>query len=250
MRSPKTAILNLVTLQQLVLHDLQRSIAECVAESYQKGQVSSCTGNRAELRTAAHSSNLSDLLTRYSGPSLSSDDGSPPTPSIAADSSTIGDCVRNIIYMNEFASNNYFMTNPFRVRSSRAMERKIMESTGLLKLHGLSDADLEPPYDALRTRLYSIGSRTPGASGGFVLQRLSRFGYAILGGLLVIVPMLVMTNAQNKISFEATTTVSMLIFAILVTYWTDLLPKEVLAATAGYAAVLVVYVGIASPSKA
>lgn len=72
---------------------------------------------------------------------------------------------------------------------------------------------------------------------------LLRFSMASAGGLFLIVPVLVMANIPGRTSSLVTTCVAMLIFAIGVTFGTDLKADQVLGATAAYAAVLVVFVG-------
>lgn len=63
------------------------------------------------------------------------------------------------------------------------------------------------------------------------------------GGLFVIVPIIIMANVPCKTASLVTTVVAMLAFAIGITYKTELKTDQVLAATAAYAAVLVVFVG-------
>lgn len=66
---------------------------------------------------------------------------------------------------------------------------------------------------------------------------------ASAGGLFVIVPILVMANVAGKTSSLVTTVVAMLAFAVGITFKTQMQAEQVLAATAAYAAVLVVFVG-------
>ena len=67
---------------------------------------------------------------------------------------------------------------------------------------------------------------------------------ALFGGTALIVPTVVMSSLQNLNACLVTTSVAMLLFAfILVLGATDSSGKDVLAATAAYTAVLVVFVG-------
>jgi len=70
-----------------------------------------------------------------------------------------------------------------------------------------------------------------------------RFGMASAGGLVLIVPMLIMANLESKTASLVTTCVAMFLFAAGITFGTQLKPDQVLGATAAYAAVLVVFVG-------
>lgn len=66
---------------------------------------------------------------------------------------------------------------------------------------------------------------------------------ASAGGLILIVPMLIMANLRSQTASLITTCVAMFLFAVGVTFGTQLKPDQVLGATAAYAAVLVVFVG-------
>lgn len=59
----------------------------------------------------------------------------------------------------------------------------------------------------------------------------------------MIVPMLIMANVPGKVASLMTTCVALLIFVVVIAFLTKLSPNEVLATTAAYAAVLVVFVG-------
>lgn len=73
---------------------------------------------------------------------------------------------------------------------------------------------------------------------------LWKIGVAIFGGLALIVPMLIMVLQPNLITVTVTTSVSVLIVSfILAVVMKDAEVKDVVAATAAYAAVLVVFVG-------
>jgi hypothetical protein len=70
-----------------------------------------------------------------------------------------------------------------------------------------------------------------------------RFGMASAGGLVLVVPMLIMANLGTKTANLVTTCIAMFLFAAGITFGTRLKPDQVLGATAAYAAVLVVFVG-------
>jgi hypothetical protein len=72
---------------------------------------------------------------------------------------------------------------------------------------------------------------------------------AAIGGLLLVVPMLIMANVPGKVSSLVTTCVALVIFSALIALFTELGPHEILATTAAYAAVLVVFVGTSMSSQ-
>ncbi|KAE8441928.1 hypothetical protein EG329_004186 [Mollisiaceae sp. DMI_Dod_QoI] len=78
---------------------------------------------------------------------------------------------------------------------------------------------------------------------------LSRFYMALFGGLALIVPMLIMTLHESKVTSLVTTSVFVIAVAVLLAgFMEDADPKDILAATAAYAAVLVVFVGTGTSS--
>lgn len=66
----------------------------------------------------------------------------------------------------------------------------------------------------------------------------------LLGGVALIAPVLVMTLNPSLVGSLVTTLISTLVFALLVVIFaTDSSGKDVLASTAAYAAVMVVFIG-------
>ncbi|KAF2432058.1 hypothetical protein EJ08DRAFT_695858 [Tothia fuscella] len=73
---------------------------------------------------------------------------------------------------------------------------------------------------------------------------ISRVKMAVFGGLALIIPMLVMTLHSSQLTVLLTTSIFVLTVAmILAATMTEAEPKDVVGATAAYAAVLVVFVG-------
>ncbi|KAH6698411.1 hypothetical protein BKA61DRAFT_622206 [Leptodontidium sp. MPI-SDFR-AT-0119] len=73
---------------------------------------------------------------------------------------------------------------------------------------------------------------------------LSRLYMALFGGLALTVPMLIMTLHQSKITSLVTTSVFVIAVAVaLAWFMKDAQAKDIIGATAAYAAVLVVFVG-------
>jgi len=72
----------------------------------------------------------------------------------------------------------------------------------------------------------------------------SRLHMALLGGVALITPMLIMALYPGLVVNLVTTSVATVIFAVLVVViGTDASGKDILASTAAYSAVLVVFVG-------
>ncbi|KAI6790348.1 hypothetical protein KC361_g7966 [Hortaea werneckii] len=154
------------------------------------------------------------------------------------------DAVRNLDLMREKDKLGYDR-DPFLVKSSRALERDVLESSGLIPDHVLPKGELPLPYDHEHPVLANEnGGRHHANKATSKKQRLERFAMASFGGLLIIVPMLIMANVPGKVASLVTSCVAIAIFAALVTLGTKLGPHEVLASVAAYAAVLVVFVGL------
>lgn len=67
---------------------------------------------------------------------------------------------------------------------------------------------------------------------------------AIFGGLALLVPVIIMTLVHGVTESLVTTSVAIVLFALaLAVYATNTSGKDILAATAAYAAVLVVFIG-------
>lgn len=67
---------------------------------------------------------------------------------------------------------------------------------------------------------------------------------AVLGGAALIIPVVIMTLKPTLVGNLVTAAVSTVIFAvIMVGFATDASGKDVLASTAAYAAVMVVFIG-------
>jgi uncharacterized membrane protein len=71
-----------------------------------------------------------------------------------------------------------------------------------------------------------------------------RLYMAAFGGLALIGPMLIMTLHSSKVTSLVTTSIFVTVVAALLAYFfQDATPKDIMGATAAYAAVLVVFVG-------
>ncbi|KAK5724417.1 hypothetical protein LTR15_004462 [Elasticomyces elasticus] len=216
--APKTSTLNIAALQQMNLHYLQYRIACHVGRSFDEGTfVAHLELEEPALPIEYRLDRLDYWMERYC------------------------QAVRDMEYMKERATVNP-SEDPFRIMSSRAVERWIMETVGLIPEHLIPAGKLPNALDHEEPALH-INSRVMAKKEEAREQNLRRLGMAAIGGLLLLVPVLIMANLPGKIATLVTTSASMVVFAVLVTLGTDLGPNEVLATTAGYAAVLVVFVG-------
>lgn len=77
-------------------------------------------------------------------------------------------------------------------------------------------------------------------------DRFARFIVAMVGALFILVPMYIMALHQNRAKNLITTTVAVVLFALLCSVTLRTSNDQTLGATAGYAAVLTVFVGLTS----
>ena len=80
-----------------------------------------------------------------------------------------------------------------------------------------------------------------------IVNRLATFIIALIGGVSLVAPMVVLVYLRSMTLKTVAISVSVLIFAAILAVFTQAKNQELLAATAAYAAVLVVFVG--SPSS-
>ncbi len=76
-----------------------------------------------------------------------------------------------------------------------------------------------------------------------------RFAFAMLGGLALVTPVLIILVGTANVSLRALTvvSVSIFLFSLAVALFSNALPENLLAATAAYAAVLVVFISNTGP---
>lgn len=144
--------------------------------------------------------------------------------------------------------------DPFKISTTSALSFRIMEEAGLLPGPGRREYERIRLEAALDAAQYEEGRNVlPGWSRherlrAEELQRyLGRLGMGVLGGLAIIVPMLIMVLHNTLPTTLVTTSLATLLFAVVLA-WSGQPrePEGVLAATATYAAVLVVFIGATS----
>ncbi len=125
----------------------------------------------------------------------------------------------------------------FHLKSERPMERDLLN---YLKSNGLQpDQMVFHHEDHLMPELPGGPWDYPSASR----TRKERYALAVLGGLILNAPMILMVLVPGIVTSLVTVPVCTMIFAVATAYFSPTkLPLELLAATAAYAAVLVVFV--------
>ena len=108
---------------------------------------------------------------------------------------------------------------------------------------------------SLRKRREAKAQKQNNKSYNFAFKRamriadiLARFLIAMLGGAVLIVPIILMTFLESRNQHLVITSVFTIGFALGTSAIATASNQEVLAATAAYAAVLVVFVGTSSPA--
>jgi hypothetical protein len=80
-----------------------------------------------------------------------------------------------------------------------------------------------------------------------IADTMARFVVAMLGGASLIVPVVLMTFLTTRNQHLILTSVFTIVFALGVSFVSTASNQEILASTAAYAAVLVVFVGTSIP---
>jgi len=97
------------------------------------------------------------------------------------------------------------------------------------------------------SRIISLGKKGKHVSKNEMVRKqafFSRFAMALFGGIALIVPTVIMAKVEGINISLITTSVSVFLFGLALAFGaTDSTGKDVLAATAAYTAVLVVFVG-------
>lgn len=133
--------------------------------------------------------------------------------------------------------------DPFYMKSSKTLQRQAMQDAGLIPQYQMPKGKLPRTRDDPRHPFLPGLARGAAIEKAYADQLMIRFLMALIGGLALIIPMLVMTYFPGKNVSVVTTCTAMLIFAAVITLGTHLAPDQILGATAAYAAVLVVFVG-------
>jgi VIT1/CCC1 family predicted Fe2+/Mn2+ transporter len=127
--------------------------------------------------------------------------------------------------------------DPFIITSRTACGRKLISDLGVNESPPGVPRDLDYPVLPGRLRNRDIISQQRHA---FIL----RLGGALIGGIALIGPMLLMLLHKSVVTSLVTTSVSVFAFGLgLALFSKDSMPHDIMVAVAGYAAFLVVFVG-------
>jgi VIT1/CCC1 family predicted Fe2+/Mn2+ transporter len=112
----------------------------------------------------------------------------------------------------------------------------------------ISTALFKDLTDWTRAQSTAIGSREANLKAAHRKRRLlNRMAMSAFGGLTLILPMLIMVLDPRKVTTVVVTSVFTLGIGLILAVWMkDAESKDMIAATAAYAAVLVVFVGAGS----
>ncbi|KAI1421812.1 hypothetical protein F5Y12DRAFT_787237 [Xylaria sp. FL1777] len=180
--------------------------------------------------------------------------------------------IRDILhkYTNSLRNFEFIHTNRWNTQFVKDIAASRLDNgkgsrlqAALLAEHGLQvgeshrslfkDLDLLGSFDnELMRRSNAIG-RSLGSERTYLVanqERLKqtrtairRVAFAIIGGLIIIVPLLILLVGKELPQSLAVISISIVIFAITVAFFTKLEPENLLASTAAYAAVLVGIIG-------
>ncbi|KAJ9606877.1 hypothetical protein H2200_008887 [Cladophialophora chaetospira] len=203
-------VVNLATLQRMNLHVLQKEILDEVASALTLGRLEMASSRRTRR-----------LMQEYC------------------------DALRNWDLMEEKRTLD-FEKDPFKLVTSKALDCKMMEEAEIaLPLHREDLRNLRRPSDSAEPQL-------PGDSRAGILQEreaqaiVKRFGVALVGGMALLIPMIIMVLHKDLLTTLLVVSVSVILFAVLVAIYSHQSSVDILTLTAAYAAVLVVFVGSSS----
>ena len=128
------------------------------------------------------------------------------------------------------------VNDPFLIMTDKPLEAKLLEDAGL----ALGDP---------RKSIAKVPGRLEYTKRpSWAQQALHRLLMALLGGLALVAPFLVMTLISGQMVRLIITSACMVGFAVAVTLGSELGPERIALVTAAYAAALVVFVGNNPPS--
>lgn len=158
-----------------------------------------------------------------------------------ADIRYLGEAVQDRESMKEFAKRGY-MNNPFVLTSEKAFDAELLKDAGLIANQGKPIIGLPDPKDLQHPEL-------PGAPWDYESKQradIRRYLAAISGSCGLILPMILMVLVKGVLVRLLTASVCTIAFALALATGSDRLPYELMAATAAYTSVLVVFVGTTS----
>jgi hypothetical protein len=159
-------------------------------------------------------------------------------------------CERMAYYLQNTAASNFSDVEPFETENYRRLypvkQTIIFDGVReMLRTYLPKQISWSPEEKAMRKELYEDGRYKPERLSS-TADRLARFIVAMGGALFILVPMYIMALHQNPTKNLITTTVAVILFALVCSIPLKLANDQTFSATVGYAAVLMVFVGLTS----
>ncbi|EMC95789.1 hypothetical protein BAUCODRAFT_34555 [Baudoinia panamericana UAMH 10762] len=146
------------------------------------------------------------------------------------------EAIRDLQFMESCGTNGKD-NDPFLLSTVKPMDCQLLEDAGLAWRDSKHKPARQHPDRLEYTKRVSP-----------VRQRLRRLLMALLGGLALIAPFLIITLLQGQLVRLVVTCGFMVVFAIAAAIGSELSPDRVALATAAYAAALVIFVGNNPPT--
>ncbi|KAI7548224.1 hypothetical protein D0869_07936 [Hortaea werneckii] len=146
------------------------------------------------------------------------------------------EAVRDMEYMETCALRGV-KNDPFLLTTGNPLDCKLLEDAGLAFGNPLKAAAETPPARLEYTKRES-----------FIQRGLRRHLMALVGGLAIIAPFLIMSLVSGQAIRLIVTCIFMAAFAMCATVGSELGPDRIALVTAAYAAALVIFVGTNPPS--
>lgn len=137
----------------------------------------------------------------------------------------------------EMKANGDEAKDPFCISSKWDLVSKVMENA-----HLKAGGD-RYGVNTLHQLMGTFNERTRVNKDRNLKELTARLAAAVLGGIALIGPMLLMVLRQDKTTNLITTCVAVLVFAIMMAQYSTGSKETIVATVAAYAAVLVVFVG-------
>lgn len=155
--------------------------------------------------------------------------------------------LRDLKYMLEMPSKNTkvakFLQDLLYLDASRSSDLAIMMDANLIKEYHQKPRLQVSNYTGEGGSNHKLDMRQR-----LTRKLLDRIRMALFGGVVVVAPMLVMTLHRTLLTTLLTTSMFVLAVGLVLAWLMDSAePKDILTATAAYAAILVVFVGTTLP---
>lgn len=224
-------VLNIATLQRMVLFQLQLKIIEKTSPIIQRRFGSSNPLDDIALRKALTDYGNSETSISFSEAGLISTD--------------LAQAVRDWDLMVEYGrkADGDLTRDPFCITSKWELVSEAMNNAGLLEKGGIYH------FGSLDRKIGLFKQRNQMNRDRSWREFTLRFSIAIFGGLALIGPMLLMVLHNDLVTALTTTSVAVFLISVVISIYSTAAPEGVVATIAAYAAVLVVFVGTIQPNS-